>query len=297
VQPRCLTSALISHSSATLVLVTELRLNGKTEDGLHLSLHDNDGNEFTVRVSDTLRATINQQRLMAVPTTDEPAVSIKEVQRLLRAGQTSEQIARDNNISIEKIERFAGPILSERIYIIDQAQQIAIRKEGGRDAVTLLGVVISRLAPRNIDSSELAWDTWRLEDGTWTIELHYPNNTGTGIAQWNFDSTLRTVTSLDENARWMMGDEPAPRQLPTPGLVPTEASHPSERRIIDVYSEFRKEVTEADVEEIVEEIREVPRLAVIREEPDDEASRDGITARAKVPSWDEIMFGIKPEDK
>jgi hypothetical protein len=234
---------------------------------------------------------------MAVPTTDEPTVSIKEVQRLLRAGQTAEQIARDNNISIEKIERFAGPILSERIYIIDQAQQIAIRKEGGRDAVTLLGVVISRLAPRNIDSSELSWDTWRLEDGTWTIELHYPNNTGVGIAQWNFDATLRTVTSMDENARWMMGDEPAPRQLPTPGLVPTEASHPSERRIIDVYSEFRKEVTEEEIEDIVEEIREVPRLAVIREEPDDEASRDGITARAKVPSWDEIMFGIKPEDK
>ena len=281
------------------MLVTELRLNGKTEDGLHLSLHDNDGNEFTVRVSDTLRATVNQQRLMAVPTNPEPTVSIKEIQRLLRAGQTSDQIARENNISIEKIERFAGPILSERIYIIDQAQQIVIRKEGGRDAVTLLGVVISRLAPRNIDSSELSWDTWRLEDGTWTIELHYPNSTGVGIAQWSFDATLRTVTSMDENARWMMGDEPAPRQLPTPGLVPTEASHPSERRIIDVYSEFRKEVpaVEDEIEETVEEIREVPRLAVIREEPDDEASRDGITARAKVPSWDEIMFGIKPEDK
>ncbi|PHX69404.1 MAG: hypothetical protein CK523_04440 [Actinobacteria bacterium] len=296
-QPRCLTSALIRPSSTTLVLVTELRLNGKTEDGLHLSLHDNDGNEFTVRVSDTLRATVNQQRLMSVPTTNEPIVSIKEVQRLLRAGQTTEQIARDNNISIEKIERFAGPIISERIYIIDQAQQIAIRKEGGRDPVTLLGVVISRLAPRNIDSSELSWDSWRLEDGTWTIELHYPNNTGVGIAQWNFDATLRTVVSMDENARWMMGDEPAPRQLPTAGLVPTEASHPSERRIIDVYTEFRKEVTEEEIEDIVEEIREVPRLAVIREEPDDEASRDGITARAKVPSWDEIMFGIKPEDK
>jgi len=57
------------------------------------------------------------------------------------------------------------------------------------------------------------------------------------------------------------------------------------------------EVTEEEIEDIVEEIREVPRLAVIREEPDDEASRDGITARAKVPSWDEIMFGIKPDDK
>ena len=277
--------------------MTELRLNGKTEDGLHLSLHDNDGNEFTVRVSDTLRATVNQQRLMAVPATLEPTVSIKEIQRLLRAGQTADQIAREHDISIEKIERFAGPILSERIYIIDQAQQIVIRKEGGRDAVTLLGVVISRLAPRNIDSAELSWDTWRLEDGTWTIELHYPNNTGVGIAQWSFDATLRTVISTDENARWMMGDEPTPRLLPTPGLVPTEASHPSERRVIDVYSESRKEILQEEIEEEIAPIREVPRLAVIREEPDDEASRDGITARAKVPSWDEIMFGIKPEDK
>ena len=278
------------------MLVTELRLDGKTEDGLYLSLHDNDGNEFTVRVSDTLRATVNQQRLMAVPSNDEPTVSIKEIQRLLRAGQTTEQVARENNTTIEKVERFAGPIISERIYIIDQAQQIVIRKEGGRDAVTLLGTVISRLAPRNIDSSELSWDTWRLEDGTWTLELHYPNSSGTGIAQWSFDSILRTVTSMDENARWMMGDDPAPRQLPTPALVPTESSHPSERRIIDVYSEFRKETPDQELEEEIEPIREVPRLAVIREEPDDEATRDGITARAKVPSWDEIMFGIKPED-
>ena len=276
--------------------MTELRLDGKTEDGLYLSLHDNDGNEFTVRVSDTLRATVNQQRLMAVPTNDEPTVSIKEIQRLLRAGQTAEQIARDNNTTIEKVERFAGPILSERIYIIDQAQQIVIRKEGARDAVTLFGTVISRLAPRNIDSSELSWDTWRLEDGTWTLELHYPNSSGIGIAQWNFDSILRTVTSMDENARWMMGDDPAPRQLPTPALVPTESSHPSERRIIDVYSEFRNQSPDQELEEVIEPVREVPRLAVIREEPDDEATRDGITARAKVPSWDEIMFGIKPED-
>ena len=100
------------------MLVTELRLNGKTEDGLYLSLHDNDGQEFTVRVSDTLRATVNQQRLMAVPANDEPSISIKEIQRLLRAGQTAEQIARENDTTIEKVERFAGPILSERIYII-----------------------------------------------------------------------------------------------------------------------------------------------------------------------------------
>jgi hypothetical protein len=283
--------------------VTELRLDGRTDDGLYLSLRDQEGEQYTVRVSDTLRATVNQQRLNSVPDNEEPSISIKEIQRLLRTGQTSEHISREYNVSIEKIERFAGPILSERIYIIDQAQQIVVRKEIDRDPVTLIQTITSRLAPRGIDASTLSWDTWRLENGTWTVELHYPQTGGVGVAQWSFDPLLRSLTSMDENARWMMGDDPAPRQLSKPGLVTTESTHPSERRSPenhgvstidkDRFNEF--EDLESFDEEKISPL--VPRLAVIREEPDDEASRDGITARAKVPSWDEIMFGIKPEDK
>ncbi len=258
--------------------MTELRLNGKNDDGTHLSLHDNDGTEFTLRISDTLRATVNQPRLSAVPEQVNETISIKEIQRRLRAGELAEELARENNISIEKIERFSGPILQERIYIIDQAQQVAIRKESGREPVNLLGVVLSRLAPRNIDLADLSWNTWRHEDSSWTIELHYPNTNGIGIAQWNFDATRRTLTSMDENARWMMGDEPTPRQMPTPGLVYSDSNHPALR------------------EETPAQAPEVPRLAVIREVPDDEAARDGVVARAKVPSWDEIMFGIKPSE-
>jgi hypothetical protein len=266
-------------------------------------LRDQEGEQYTLRVSDTLRATVNQQRLNSVPDNPEPTISIKEIQRLLRTGQTSEQISREYNVSIEKIERFAGPILSERIYIIDQAQQIVVRKEIDRDPVTLIQTITSRLAPRGIDASTLSWDTWRLENGTWTVELHYPQTGGVGVAQWSFDPLLRSLTSMDENARWMMGDEPAPRQLSKPGLVTTESTHPSERRspennsvsVIDRdrFNEF--EDLDRFEDEKISPL--VPRLAVIREEPDDEASRDGITARAKVPSWDEIMFGIKPEDK
>ncbi len=257
--------------------MTELRLNGKSDDGTHLSLHDNEGVEFTLRISDTLRATVNQPRLASVPVQVTETISIKEIQRRLRAGELAEELARENNISIEKIERFSGPILQERIYIIDQAQQVLVRKEGSREPVNLIGVVVSRLAPRNIDLSDLSWNTWRHEDGTWTIELHYPNTNGVGIAQWNFDTSRRTLTSMDENARWMMGDEPQARQMPTPGLVYSDSNHPA----------LRQDLTPAP---------EVPRLAVIRELADDEASRDGVVARAKVPSWDEIMFGIKPTE-
>ncbi len=284
------------------MLVTELRLDGRTEDGLYLSLRDQEGEQYTVRVSDTLRATVNQQRLNSVPDNQEPTISIKEIQRLLRTGQTSEQISREYSVSIEKIERFAGPILSERIYIIDQAQQIVVRKEIDRDPVTLIQTITLRLAPRGIDATSLSWDTWRLENGTWTVELHYPHTGGVGVAQWSFDPLLRSLTSMDENARWMMGDEPAPRQLSKPGLVSTDSTHPSERRSPENYGsqiEEKDRFDSFDDENFDEEkiAPLVPRLAVIREEPDDEASRDGITARAKVPSWDEIMFGIKPEEK
>jgi hypothetical protein len=284
------------------MLVTELRLDGRTDDGLYLSMRDQEGEQYTIRVSDTLRATVNQQRLNSVPVNEEPTISIKEIQRLLRSGQTSEQIARDYSVSIEKIDRFAGPIVSERIYIIDQAQQIVVRKEIDRDPITLLATITSRLAPRGIDASTLSWDTWRLENGTWTIELHYPNTGGVGVAQWSFDPLLRSLTSMDENARWMMGDDPAPRQLSKPGLVATDSTHPSERRSTENQNVSLMEKDRID-DFVEEEFGDekiaplVPRLAVIREEPDDEASRDGITARAKVPSWDEIMFGIKPEDK
>jgi len=283
--------------------VTDLRLDGRTDDGLYLSLRDQEGEQYTLRISDTLRATVNQQRLNSVPDNDEPSISIKEIQRLLRTGQTSEQISREYNVAIEKIERFAGPILSERIYIIDQAQQIVVRKEIDRDPVNLVQTITSRLAPRGIDASTLSWDTWRLENGTWTVELHYPQTGGAGVAQWSFDPLLRSLTSMDENARWMMGDDPAPRQLSKPGLVTTESTHPSERRnpenhgVISIEKDRFNEFEDLERFENEKISPLVPRLAVIREEPDDEASRDGITARAKVPSWDEIMFGIKPEDK
>ena len=258
--------------------MTELRFIGKSDEGTHLDLHDSDGNEFTVRISDALKSSVNQPHLISVPEQEVETISVKEIQRRLRAGVLPDELARENNISLEKIERFSGPIVQERIYIIDQAQQIAIRKEGGRDPVSLLGVVVSRLAPRNVDLADLSWDTWRLEDGTWTLELHYPNASGHGIAQWNFDTTRRVLVSLDENARWMMGDEPAPRPIVAPGLVYSDAPHPTMRH---------EENSEP----------EVPRLAVIREAPDNDAARDGVVARAKVPSWDEIMFGIKPTEE
>jgi hypothetical protein len=256
--------------------MSELRLTGKNPEGTHLTLTNPIGEEFTVRISDTLRATVNQPRLAAVVASDDAeTMSVKEIQRRLRAGETMDAIARDGHISVEKVERFAGPILQERVYILDQAFSVVLRKESARDQETFEDVVISRLAPMGVDSDSLSWNTWRIDDGTWTIDLSYPNRDGHGSATWNFDLNRRSITATNENARWMLGQEPAPRAQ-TPGLVHSEPTHPS--RIVDSIPD-------------PEPVRETPRLVAIRETPREEDRAEGISARAKVPSWDEIMFG------
>jgi hypothetical protein len=176
---------------------------------------------------------------------------------------------------VDKVERFAGPILQERVYILDQAFLVVLRKESAREQETFLELVTARLTPRGIDSDSLSWNSWRLDDGTWTIDLSYPNRDGQGNATWNFDLNRRLIVATNENARWMLGQEPVVRPH-TPGLVHSEPTHPS--RIVDSIPE-------------PELPRETPRLVAIRDTPREEDKAEGITGRAKVPSWDEIMFG------
>ncbi len=261
--------------------MTDLRFTGKTPDGVHVTLADNDGNEFTLRISDSLRASVNQQRLSSVPDESEQILSVKDIQRRLRLGETSQDIARDSGTSIDKIERFAGPILQERSFIIDQAHAVIIRRNPGEEPESLFEVVLSRLAPRDITEEDLAWNAWRHHDGIWSLSLSYPNRDGHGDAIWEFDPTRRSITAQDENARWMMGDAPGLSKLteharPESGLIYQDEPTPAPIRITSALEPIRSEP---------------PRLVALREEPDESAARDGVVGRAKVPSWDEIMFG------
>ncbi len=258
--------------------MTELRLTGKSEDGTHLTLADTHEGEYTLRISDSLRATVNQPRLTAVRTDEGESISVREIQARLRSGERAESIARDANCPLEKIERFAGPIVQERAYIVGLAQNVLLRKENGKEALSFNEIVTARLAPRHVDMNSVEWSTWRLEDGSWIIRIEYPNREGVGSADWNFDLPRKALTSLDEGAHWMLGEEVAPTRAPLDrGII--YGNHPTASR-----------APEATIG------REGPRLVSIRETPDEESSKDGVTARAKVPSWDEIMFGTPKKD-
>ena len=261
--------------------MTELRLTGKTPDGAYITLTDNDGVEYTLRISDTLRATVNQPRLAAVSDIEPGTITVKEIQARLRSGEPIESLAREAQWPVEKVERFAGPIVQERAYIIGLAHEVVMRKESGRENLNFAEVVGSRLAPRQVDMTAAEWHAWRLEDGSWVIRLNYPTRDGSAIADWNFDLIRRSLAPLDDDARWIIGDESANRERNSVDHGLIYGNHPSATR----GSQNRPL-----------ESREGPRLVSIRETPDEESAKDGVHGRATVPSWDEIMFGSRKND-
>ena len=259
---------------------TDLRLTGRSADGTELELADQDGNRYNLRISDTLRANVNQPRLSAVSDFEEVVTtSVKEVQARLRAGETIDAISRTTDWSIEKIENYAGPILQERAFIISQALGTQIRREP--HAPYLETAVANQLAPRGVDINTVEWNTFRQPDGNWNLTLYYPLRDGSpsdakGEAVWLFNLGRRALSSHDDGARWIGGEAKA-KPVQTYGSIPqTEAP-----RLVSIKEEVEPYA---------------PTKLTSVEEVDEDAQRDGVTRRIKIPSWDDIMFGKKDED-
>jgi hypothetical protein len=260
---------------------TDLRLTGKSSDGSELELVDQIGNQYSLRISDTLRATVNQPRLSAVSNYEEViTTTVKEVQARLRGGESIDSISRTTDWSVEKIENYAGPILQERAFIITQALATQIRREP--HAPYLETAVANQLAPRGVDMSSIEWNTHRLPDGNWELTLYYPLRDGSpseakGEAVWLFNLGRRALSAHDDGARWIGGEAKQKAPTQTFGSIPqTEAP-----RLVSI-------------KEDVAPYSPTPLAAI--DEVDEDAKKDGVTRRIKIPSWDDIMFGKKDED-
>jgi hypothetical protein len=141
--------------------------------------------------------------------------------------------------------------------------------------------------------NQISWNTWRLDDGTWHLVLSYPSREGQSEATWVFDSSKRTLTSKDDGARWINGEEIPTKQPPRPDrmsdhgvLFPVEGETPQPPRLVAVRT------APVSGDSAVEDAPETKEIT-----PD--AKKDGVTRRISIPSWDDIMFGRskKKEDE
>lgn len=186
----------------------QLRFAAVHEDGQHLVLSTPDGSEVLLPIDARLRAAL---RTRSAPT-DAPAtpLSPRNVQAMIRAGQSPQDVAEITGWPEDRVARFEGPILAEREHVAGMAQAAHVRgrsAEGG--APTLSSRVLERLAERGVDTDNIGWDATRPEGGPWTVVVSFVAGQRQRAAAWRFEPLDRTVEALDDEARWLSEDEQA----------------------------------------------------------------------------------------
>lgn len=195
---------------------TELRLIGVHENGTHLLLSDGDGGRYLLPLDETLKAAARRDRprMGQLQIEIDGAIRPREVQALMRTGMTAEEIADRTGWSAERIRRYEGPVLAEREYAANLAQQVYVR--GGSNPIMLGTRVNRRLHNRDVDPDSTSWDAVRSEEGNWTVTLTFAAGGRERTATWYFDLEGRSVVAANDEARWLSEESTPSGPIPAP---------------------------------------------------------------------------------
>ena len=110
---------------------------------------------------------------------------------------------------VEQIIGFATPVLAEREYMCEQARKTPIRRKHVGGAGVLLGTLVDEnVAADGTSPDGVRWDSWRREDGRWTVVVSPAD--ADQPATFLFDVKSRYVLPADEFAHDLVGDVSIP---------------------------------------------------------------------------------------
>lgn len=283
-----------------------------------------DGERFELPVDDELRAALaGPDRAPARPA-QAPDLPPRVIQARIRAGETPEQVAESSGTRVERIMRFAHPVLQERIRVAEQAREARVRLSEGVPSVPLEQFMSERLRLLGADLDAVSWDAHRTEDGTWQVRADWRAGHKSGTTRWSYDLPARTVTPVDATTMDFAEGTRLVRVVPdVPAGLP--AAPISRRGVAVVRGDELTETNELDtgdqlpddgVTDVVPaESTPDDELAGDLEHPsaprgpghDDEVDPDtqdtlvlgrlgeGETddPRARIPAWEDIVFGVR----
>jgi hypothetical protein len=280
--------------------MADLRLVGVSDDGQRLILERAGGEREHLAIDERLRALLRREaHPTQMPLDLESRLSPREIQARIRSGLSLEEVADEAGISVERVERFASPILHEREHMAQEAAKAGVRRDD-HGAVMLLGELVGqRLEQLGVPRDGVEWDAWRRDDGAWEVRLDYLAGGKQRSANWVYDPERRTVTADDDEARWLLEEErsAAVTQLrPVPAAAPTEPAESAEATESAASVEASEEQESPEEPPVKSGTQEAIETLMRGRETVPDAPPAKRKKKATVPSWDEILFGSrKPE--
>ena len=192
--------------------MAHLTLAGQSDDGKRLLLVSDNGSEFTLDIDAPLRAALRGEhaRIGQLEIQMDSSLRPRDIQSRIRAGESPEAVAQAAKTTVEKIMAFAAPVIAERAHVAERAQASSLRRKAGDTGARTLGDAVgAHLRGLNVDPRQIEWDSWRREDGRWTLTGAFSTAQRKGTATFVFDLRGSFVISEDADARWLVGDEVA----------------------------------------------------------------------------------------
>jgi hypothetical protein len=299
----------------------ELRLVAVSEDGSFAVLAvPGRGGRFSLPIDDRFRTVARGQfsRLAQYDIEVESPLRPKEIQDRIRAGETADEIADAAGIPIERVRRFEGPVLAERAYRAQEAQQATVRGPGDAGPGTRLGeIVTERLWKAGTNPDDAQWDSRKRPDGNWQVQLMFTTGNRPQMAEWVFDPRRRHASPADDNAARLClsgpelpagrfgapeatatvtpigsrlagpAHQPEPRRAAAHPAAPAPGAGQPASPPVPPPADPAEEAQEPAA---AAEAQAAPVQPPARERPARKAA-GGRSRRASVPSWDEIMLG------
>ncbi|GAA1822225.1 septation protein SepH [Nesterenkonia flava] len=216
-----------------------LRIVGVNTEGKapQLILSDEAGTEYALPLDEALRRAVTRSQTegRSAPEASSAQHSPREIQATLRHGATVEEVVEATGLSKEHVLRYAGPVIDERFYMTQRARDTQVaaastaenhRLAFGDAPATLEAMVKVRLRAVGVDLSTVRWDSWRKENGLWTVICDFRLETSDAHtrtigaqppAEWSFDPAARQLRPANEWAEHL-------------GSLPHSASGTASRR-------------------------------------------------------------------
>jgi hypothetical protein len=174
----------------------DLRVIG-VENGALLVAAD-DGTRYRIPIDEMMQSKLRQT--VSDPGTG-PKLSPREIQAHIRSGMSAQDVASITRASLEYIQRFEGPVVAEREFVVESALAVPVRVAGD-DPMSQGKTFGTAIRERLLDVGGIneRWASWKDSATGWIVKLSFTANQIDHDARWQFDPKRQSLAPLNNEA-------------------------------------------------------------------------------------------------
>lgn len=175
----------------------DLRVIG-TENGA-LLVADDEGTRYRLPVDDALQLKLRQ-------VTPDPSIgqrlAPREIQAYIRSGMSAEDVATITGAPLDHIQRFEGPVLAEREFVVTSALAVPVHTALETDPLAQGATFGSAISARlhELGATSERWASWKDVATGWIVKLSFSVNQIEHDARWQFDPKKSALDPINTEA-------------------------------------------------------------------------------------------------